>query len=313
MSEKITIQGVPMHIQLNTPGQTLNAYKADLELRKVYLLGVPEDAEKSDILRELSSIGNVERAYTIRNKRNVKAQNYGYAIFQTKEAAKKATDLRKFKLGQKFFLVKPFVSVKSQQKKIKEEDEISVPKKQLTALSSLNAKSAPFEIQQFPQQNYQSENFLTQNFGTQNQKQIRNQLDFGEIQNNFSPFGMNSFPSFGQNETSSSDGESSKEATTLSTLSNFDLKMFVEVEIEEQMSDDGAHDDDAGSVNSDISAETKCCIFAKVFKNNQPIPDGLMPSVDHWDIEELIQKNMFQNLKARQILDLSDRDEEESD
>lgn len=90
LSNMLAINGARVSIRLNQPGVTLNEYKADLELRKVYLLGIPEDANQSSIIQQLSSVGEVERAYTIRNKRNVKAQNYGYAIFKTQDSAKRA-------------------------------------------------------------------------------------------------------------------------------------------------------------------------------------------------------------------------------
>lgn len=95
---------------------TLNEYKDDVQSRKVYLLGMPQNADQASIIKSLTKAGAVERAYTIKNKLNLKSQTYGYAIFKTKEFAAKAILLKKFNHGSKYFIVKPFVSIKEQLK-----------------------------------------------------------------------------------------------------------------------------------------------------------------------------------------------------
>jgi len=86
-----------------------------------------------------------------------------------------------------------------------------------------------------------------------------------------------------------------------------DLKMFVQVDLEDQLPDDGAHDDEEGSVYSEISTQTKCCVFAKVIKN---APEGMLPPVDPWDIEGLIENSM---MNARQVIDLSEAEGEDQE
>lgn len=81
--------------------------------------------------------------------------------------------------------------------------------------------------------------------------------------------------------------------------------MFVGVDLEDQLPDDGAHDDDEGSVDSEISTETKCCIFAKTTKTP---PEGMLPPIDPWDIEAMIEKSM---MKAREVIDLSDQEDDQ--
>lgn len=78
---------------------------------------------------------------------------------------------------------------------------------------------------------------------------------------------------------------------------NLNLKMFVQVDLEDQLPDDGAHDDEEGSVASELSTETKCCIFSKEVRN---VPEGMLPPFDPWDIEALIENSM---INARQVID----------
>lgn len=56
---------------------------------------------------------------------------------------------------------------------------------------------------------------------------------------------------------------------------------------------------------SDLSAETKCCIYAKVVRN---APEGILPTLDCLDYEEMIEKNM--GLVARDIIDAVEVEEE---
>ena len=80
--------------------------------------------------------------------------------------------------------------------------------------------------------------------------------------------------------------------------------MFVQSDLDDQLPDDGAHDDEEGSVSSQISTETKCCIYSKV----RNAPEGMLPPMDPWDIEALIERSM---VIARQVIDASDVDEKE--
>ena len=180
MSERLSLLNTCFAIQINQPGVTLNEYKADLEQRKVYLLGIPDCADSEAIKFELSKAGIVERVYTISNKRNIKSQNYGYAIFKRKESAQKAIKIRKFSVFTQQFIVKPFVSVKEQLKTKRQDQVIEMVQSQVPLLNQIYL---PSPIMNQPLEN--SPNYFSPH------QQILQNISYkqgGPLQRLYSPF-----------------------------------------------------------------------------------------------------------------------------
>ena len=308
LSDTLAFQGTRISIQINQPGVTLNEYKTSLELRKVYLLGIPEGANPETIRQELSSAGLVERVYTINNKRNIKSQNYGYAIFRSKDSAQKAIKIRKFRVGSEQLIVKPFVSVK-QQLKSRRQDLVPIPMAH-PMLSVHNQIHFPSQLAPLAQRGdaQPQAHPITQTHRPYLLPYTQSQPSSGY----YSPFRGASFPTsqpysltrptnwVSENLTAKVPSSSIAKPTVMESegpRNSLDLKMFVQVDLEDQLPDDGAHDEEEGSVTSEISTETKCCIFAKVVKN---APEGMLPPFDPWDIEALIENSM---MNARQVID----------
>jgi RNA recognition motif-containing protein len=113
---RLKFQGEPIKVQVNERGVTLKAYKAELDLRKVYVIGIPQSAKDKDLKSALEAAGPIERAYTIKEGKTQESKHYGYAIFQEVSGAEQALKIKKFRLGKYKLTCKTFASKK---KKIK--------------------------------------------------------------------------------------------------------------------------------------------------------------------------------------------------
>lgn len=102
-------------VQVNERGVTLKAYKAELDQRKIYVIGIPQSAKDKDLKDALSVAGSIERAYTIKEGRTQESKHYGYAIYNEVASAKKALEIKKFRLGKYKLTCKPFTSKKKKQ------------------------------------------------------------------------------------------------------------------------------------------------------------------------------------------------------
>jgi len=64
----------------------------------------------------LARAGPIERAYTIKEMKSKESKHYGYVIFQEVEGAKKALEIKKFRLGKHKLTCKPFTTKKKMKK-----------------------------------------------------------------------------------------------------------------------------------------------------------------------------------------------------
>lgn len=111
-SFQFKFEGTPIKVELNQRGVTLKAYKTELDLRKVYVIGIPQSAKNENLKHALKSAGPIERAYTIKEGKSQESRHYGYVIFKEIEGAKNALKIKKFRLGKYKLTCKPFAAKK---------------------------------------------------------------------------------------------------------------------------------------------------------------------------------------------------------
>jgi RNA recognition motif-containing protein len=88
---------VKITAEINFKGETLKIYKENLEMRKVYVIGIPQSAKDEEIKAVFEEqVGAVERAYTVKG-RSRESKHYGFVIFEEVETALKALEMKKVK------------------------------------------------------------------------------------------------------------------------------------------------------------------------------------------------------------------------
>lgn len=102
----LKLNGRQLQLVPYSSGSDLKKLQRKVNSKRIFISKIPSNWKDEDLLDLFGRFGKIENAYIIRRRKNNKSRGFGYAIFETEEAAARVASLGSVKTQETTLLVK---------------------------------------------------------------------------------------------------------------------------------------------------------------------------------------------------------------